>query len=83
MLPHCTAHTPAEAQGRALESIMLCSKLSEGTKEDFAYAGITSGDFLYDYIRIDPVVVEGIDFARTDDLHNFLSFAHFAKQHEA
>jgi hypothetical protein len=68
----------AEAQGRNLESIMLGPKLLAGTKEDLAYAGITLGDFLYDYIRIDPLVVEGIDFARQEDLHNFLSFAHFA-----
>jgi hypothetical protein len=70
-----------EAQGRALESMMLGPKLSEGAAEDLAYAGITLGDFLYDYIRIDPLVVEGIDFARSDDLHNLLSFAHFAEQH--
>jgi hypothetical protein len=47
-----------------------------------AYAGLTLGDFLYDYIRIDPTVVEGIDFARATDLDNMVSFAHFAKQYE-
>ncbi len=72
----------ADAQGRNLESIMLGPKLSAGAKEDLAYAGITLGDFLYDYIRIDPTVVEGIDFARHADLHNFLTFAHFAERHE-
>lgn len=70
------------AEGRTLESMMLGPKLSGGTKEDLAYAGITLGEFLYDYIRIDPLVVEGFDFARHADLHNFLCFAHFAEHHE-
>ena len=72
----------AAAQGHNLESIMLGPKLSENAQEDLAYAGITLGDFLYDYIRIDPTVVEGVDFARHEDLHNFLSFAYFAEHHE-
>ncbi len=67
-----------EVQGRTLESLMLGS----GAAEDLAYAGITLGDFLYDYIRIDPTVVEGVDFARSADLHDLLSFGHFAAQHE-
>jgi hypothetical protein len=72
----------SQGQGRILDSMMLGPKISEAAKEDLAYAGITLGDFLYDYIRIDPTVVEGIDFARSADLHNFLSFAHFAEHHE-
>jgi hypothetical protein len=72
----------SQAQGRTLDSMMLGPKISEAGREDLAYAGITLGDFLYDYIRIDPTVVEGIDFARSADLHNFLSFAHFAEHHE-
>lgn len=45
------------------------------------YGGLTLGDFLYDYIRIDPTVVEGIDFVRADDLRSILSFSRFAEQH--
>jgi hypothetical protein len=47
--------------------------------EDAAYAGLTLGDFLYDYIRIDPEVVRGIEFARAGDINGVLSFAHFAE----
>ena len=72
----------SQAQGRTLDSMILGPKISEAATEDLAYAGITLGDFLYDCIRIDPTVVEGIDFARSADLHNFLSFAHFAEHHE-
>ena len=46
--------------------------------EDGAYAGLTLGDFLYDYIRIDPEVVRGVEFARAADVDSVLSFARFA-----
>lgn len=46
--------------------------------EDAAYAGLTLGDFLYNYIRIDPEVVRGVEFARAADVDGVLSFAHFA-----
>ena len=46
--------------------------------EEFAYAGLTLGDFLYNYIRIDPEVVRGVEFARSADVDGVLSFAHFA-----
>jgi hypothetical protein len=59
-----------EGQDRRLESIMLGPSLSDGATEDLAYASVTLGKFLSDYIRIDPVVVHGIDFARHQDLHN-------------
>lgn len=47
--------------------------------EDAAYAGLTLGDFLYDYIRIDPEVVRGVEFARAADVDSVLSFARFAE----
>jgi hypothetical protein len=46
--------------------------------EDAAYAGLTLGDFLYNYIRIDPEVVRGVEFARAGDVDGVLSFASFA-----
>ena len=44
-----------------------------------AIATISTGDFLYDYIRIDPDIVRGIDFARADDLSSITSFSVFAR----
>jgi hypothetical protein len=44
-----------------------------------AIATISTGEFLYDYIRIDPDVVKGIDFARADDLSSIASFSVFAR----
>jgi len=46
--------------------------------ENAAYAGLTLGDFLYDYIRIDPEVVKTVEFARAADVDSLLSFARFA-----
>ncbi len=47
--------------------------------EDAAFAALTLGDFLYDYVRIDPEVLHGIEFARAADVDSMLSFAHFAE----
>lgn len=50
--------------------------------EDASYGALTLGDFLYDYVRLDPEVMRGIDFARADDLSNVFSFAVFADRHQ-
>ncbi|MDF9843756.1 MULTISPECIES: hypothetical protein [unclassified Paenibacillus] len=42
-------------------------------------AGISAGDFLYDFLMINPTVVAGIDFARSEDLSSAFSLAQFAK----
>ena len=31
--------------------------------EEGAYAGLSVGDLLYDYLRVDPKVVEALDFS--------------------
>ncbi len=46
--------------------------------EDVGYASLTLGDFLYDYIRIDPEVLRAVEFARAADVDGVLSFARFA-----
>jgi len=52
---------------------------SSGSKEDLAFASITIGDLIYDVSRVDPTVMEGIDFARAVDLSNVFKFGQFAK----
>lgn len=42
-------------------------------------AGISAGEFLYDFLMINPTVVQGIDFARSEDLSSLFSLAQFAK----
>jgi len=44
-----------------------------------AISGLSAGDFIYDYVRIDPTVVDGINFARTDDLDSIFAFSQFAQ----
>ena len=45
---------------------------------DLLYAGLTLGDVLYDYIRINPAVVHAVEFSRSADVDSVLSFARFA-----
>lgn len=46
--------------------------------EDSAITTVTLGKFLYDYLRINPLVVQGIDFARKEQFGNIFEFSHFA-----
>ncbi|MCB9479339.1 MAG: hypothetical protein H6684_09355 [Deltaproteobacteria bacterium] len=63
----------------------LASFLSAGPKhqligkEDAALAGLTIGDLLYDVSRVDPTVLEGIDFARAQDLADPFKLASYAQ----
>jgi len=34
---------------------------------------MTLGDFIYDWIRIDPTVITAVDFARVEDIANVFS----------
>lgn len=43
------------------------------------YGGLTVGDLLYDAFRIDPMAVQGIDFARAADLSDIFRFSAFAR----
>ncbi|AIQ56174.1 hypothetical protein [Paenibacillus borealis] len=42
-------------------------------------AGISAGEFLYDFLMINPTVVAGIDFARSEDLNSLFSLSQFAR----
>ncbi|AXF57325.1 hypothetical protein DT065_15835 [Salicibibacter kimchii] len=45
----------------------------------FGITGLSTGDFLFNYIQIDPNVVEGIDFARSEELDSIFAFSQFAQ----
>jgi hypothetical protein len=53
------------------------SKLVSG--DTLAFTALTFGDLVYDAIRIDPLIIEGIDFARKSDLSETINFAEFAQ----
>ena len=50
------------------EELLSILSSSDETKADLSFAGLTLGDLIYDTMRLDPRVVEGIDFAKTEDL---------------
>lgn len=77
--------TPLAAAAAAKDRLrrLAGSRLASPTAQENAlYGALTLGDFLYDYLRIDPTAVEAIDFARGGDLGGVLGFAHFATQQQ-
>ena len=44
-------------------------------KESGSFVVISAGDLIYDILRVDPKVIKGVDFLRSDDLSNVFSFA--------
>lgn len=51
----------------------------EELQQTAAVGTASVGEFLYDYLRLNPMVAEGIDFARSDDLSSLFAFSQFAK----
>lgn len=47
-------------------------------KQTGAVTAISAGEFIYDYIMINPAVVQGLDFARTEDLSSLFTLSQFA-----
>ena len=43
-------------------------------KETGTFVSIYAGDLIYDILRVDPRVIDGVDFLRKDDLSNVLKF---------
>ena len=50
----------------------------EQMKQTGIISGISAGEFIYDYVMINPTVVEGLDFARTEDLSSLFNLSQFA-----
>lgn len=51
---------------------------TEELKASLGIGIITTGEFLYDYLRLDPLVMKGIDFSRAEDLSSLFTFSEFA-----
>ncbi len=59
-----------------LESIINKKYIKETT---FSITSLTIGDLIYDMSRIDPLVIESIDFARKDNIADMFSLAYFSE----
>jgi hypothetical protein len=66
---------PAEASRRRFPGVF--------DRETRAYAALTFGDLLYDSVRIDPRVVDALDFVHVADLADIFSFARYADSLQA
>lgn len=76
-LPLVPATLDVDVQGGTRDRASRLAKLLDG--ETASYAVLSVGDLLYDAFRIDPLAVEGIDFARAADLSDILRLAHFSE----
>jgi len=63
-----------------LESILNRSDNDYLNKTNFSITSLTIGDLIYDMSRIDPLVIESVDFARKDDIADMFSFAYFSEK---
>tara|TARA_Y100000310_G_scaffold207240_1_gene207702 strand:+ start:962 stop:1480 length:519 start_codon:yes stop_codon:yes gene_type:complete len=52
---------------------------NENSTSDISYAGLTFGDFIYDALRVNPLVIKGVDFSRSADLGNVFKFSLFSE----
>ncbi len=52
---------------------------NESSASDLSFAGLTFGDFIYDALRVNPLVIEGADFARSVDLGSVFKFSLFSE----
>ena len=52
---------------------------NESSVSDISFAGLTFGDFIYDALRVNPLVIKGIDFSRSADLGNVFKFSLFSE----
>lgn len=51
--------------------------------ETKAYGALTFGDLVYDWVRIEPHVLEAVDFVRVADLADIFTFARYADNIQA
>jgi hypothetical protein len=51
--------------------------------ETKAYGALTVGDLVYDWMRIEPHVLEAVDFVRVADLADIFAFARYADSIQA
>jgi uncharacterized membrane protein len=47
-------------------------------KQTGAVTAISVGEFIYDYVMINPAVVQGLDFARSEDFSSLFTLSQFA-----
>ncbi len=69
-----------DSLSKRFENILGKSYSSFSKETDIFTTSITIGDLIYDMSRVDPLVLEAIDFARKDDLADISSFAYFSKK---
>jgi hypothetical protein len=73
----CSVSPTVVSQEQRVRNVLFGGRKQIG--QTVAISTISAGEFLYDFIMLDPLAVEGIDFARTEDLSHLFSLSEFAK----
>ncbi|MCA0972265.1 hypothetical protein LCM20_16775 [Halobacillus litoralis] len=72
---HCAVEEEKKS-GPRLQTMLFGT--TEQMKQTGAITSVSAGEFIYDYVMINPTVVEGVDFARADDLSSLFTLSQFS-----
>lgn len=72
----CSVEEPQNHKGQRLKTMLFGNP--EQLKQTGLVTSVSFGEYIYDRIMIDPTVVDGLDFARTQDLGELFTLSQFA-----
>ncbi len=73
----CSVVSTVASQEQRVRDLLFGGK--KQIQQTVAISTISVGEFFYDFIMLNPSAVEGIDFAREEDLSHLFSLSEFAK----
>lgn len=74
----CAVEEEKDGKQSRLQSMLFGTP--EQLKQTGAITAVSVGEFIYDLVMINPTVVTGLDFARTDDLSSLFTLSQFSSQ---
>ncbi len=75
---HCAVEEEKNQKQNRLQTMLFGTP--EQLKQTAAISAVSAGEFIYDFVMINPTVVTGLDFARTEDLSSLFTLSQFSSQ---
>jgi hypothetical protein len=75
---NCAVEEDKSQKQNRLQSMLFGTP--DQLKQTGAITLVSVGEFIYDYVMINPTVVEGLNFARTEDLSSLFTLSQFSSQ---
>ena len=69
-----------DEKSRDEKLLQLIEDDSNKKKGDLAFGGLMVGDFIYDYLRLDPNVINAVDFSRKENITDLFEFSNFSEK---